>query len=200
MGLLSNGGGGSLASADCPHGLVGNDDGGPGGDRLLDGVELLLEDVIGLTGLALLKRLTNAEDGLKTGGLGASNLLSDDLVGLTEELSALGVANKGPLEAEVDDLLGTDLASVCTVALGADVLGGDEDVGVEHRLGGGDVQADGGDDDLDAALVELHGVEGVRAHVANEVNGAIALPVATNDVLSLGSCFDHLNLSIFVCL
>ena len=191
MGVLGDGGRGSLASADGPHGLVSNDDVGPLIDGGLDGIELSLKHVVGLVCLSLLEGLTNTKDSLEAGCLSAGHLLGNDIVGLTEELSALGVANKGPLEAEVNDLLGTDLASECTVALGADVLGSNENIGVKHRLGGSDVEGDGSDDDLEAVRIEFHSVKGLGAQSAHEVDRAIALPVSSDDVFSLGGGVNH---------
>jgi len=107
------------------------------------------------------------------------------------------VSNESPLKAEVDDLVGAHLASVGAICGSADVLGSYEDFGVEHRFGGGDVEGDRGDNNFNAVLVELHGVESVRAKIANKVNGAIALPVASNDELSLGGCFDHSDYMIW---
>ena len=135
MGLLGDGGGSDLAGTDGPDGLVGDHDGAPVLNGLLDGIELSLQNIVRLTSFTLLNSLTNAKDGLEAGSLRLGDLLGDDIIGLAEELSALGVANEGPLEAEVNDLLGTDLTGEGTVTLGADVLRADEDVGVEHGLG-----------------------------------------------------------------
>ena len=196
MGLLGDLGSGSLAGTNGPDGLVGDDDVGPLVDGCLDGIKLSLEHIVGLVFVSLLKSLTNAKDGLKTSGLSLSDLLGDDFIILTEELSALGVANESPLKAEVDDLLGTDLASEGTVALGADVLGRHEHIRVEHGLSGSDVEGDGSNNDLNAVLVEFHGVEGLSAKGTHEVNGAIGLPVSSDDVFSLGGGVNHCECSV----
>ena len=170
VGILSDGWGGCLSSADGPDGLVGNDEVGPAGDGTLYSVKLSLDDIIGLTSFALLKSLTDAEDDLEAVGLGAGSLGSDHLVSLTVELSALGVTNKGPLKAEVLDLLSRDLSGEGTVATTANVLGSDKHVRVEHGLGGGDVESDRGHDDLNTLSIELESVKGVRAEGADGVN------------------------------
>ena len=104
--ILSDLRGGGLSSADGPDGFVGEDDGAPRvGGLLLDGIELSLEDIVGLSGLALLKSLTNAEDNLESGGEGTLDLDGDHLVGLTVLGATLRVSNDGPFEAEVLDLL-----------------------------------------------------------------------------------------------
>ena len=191
MSVLCDSWGGGLTGADSPDGLVSDDNRAPVGDGGLDSIKLLLEDVICLIGLSLLESLTNAKDDLKVGGLGAGDLLGDSLVSLTEQLSTLGVTNKGPLKTKVDNLVGTDLASEGAISISGGVLGGDELIRVQHRLCGCNVKRNRGDNDLNAVLIKFHSVEGIGAHGANEVDRAIALPVASNDVLSLGGCLDH---------
>ena len=170
MGVLSNRRGGCLAGTDSPDRLVSDYDVGPVLDAGPHGIELLLEDVIRLVCLSLFKRLTNAEDGFESGALGFLNLLGDDLVSLTVELSALRVADNGPLQAKVNDLLGADLASESSVTVSADVLGGDEHVRVEHGFCRGDVKSDGRDNNFDTIFIKLHSVKSVCAHSANKVN------------------------------
>ena len=114
--------------------------------------------------------LANADNRLKIGSLGLGDLLSNDLVSLTEKLSSLGVTDEGPLESKVDNLLSTDLTSESSISASADVLSANEDIRVEHSLSGGDVEGDRGNDNLDAILIELHSVEGVGANGANEID------------------------------
>ena len=52
--------------------------------------------------------------------------------------------------------------------------------------------------DLTALLVPLHGVESVLTNFAHEIDGAVALPVSSNNVLSLDGLFDHLSYSLFL--
>ena len=117
MSVLCDSWGGGLTGADSPDGLISDDNRAPVGDGGLDSIELLLEDVICLIGLSLLESLTNAKDDLKVGGLGAGDLLGDSLVSLTEQLSTLGVTNKGPLKTKVDNLVGADLASEGAISI-----------------------------------------------------------------------------------
>ena len=111
-----------------------------------------------MSSLSLLERLSDTKDDLKAGGVGAPNLLSNDFICFTEEFTALRMTDEGPLKAKVDDLLRADFTSESTVSFGADVLGGDEDILVEHRLCSGDVKGNRSDKDFNATLIELHHV------------------------------------------
>jgi len=168
--LLSNLGGGCLTGADGPDRFVSNNNAVPVGDGASDGIELSLKDIICSSSFSLLESLSNADNRLKIGSLGLGDLLSNDLVSLTEKLSSLRVTDEGPLESEVDNLLSTDLTSESSISASADVLSANEDIRVEHSLSGGDVEGDRGNDNLDAFLIELHSVEGVGANGANEID------------------------------
>ena len=121
--ILSNLGSSNLTSANSPHRLISDNNISPGLDRVFAGIKLLLEDIICLTSLTLLNRLTNAKNSLESSGLSLGYLLGNDIISLTEELSALRVTNKSPLKTEVNDLFSADLTSECTIAFTADVLG-----------------------------------------------------------------------------
>lgn len=126
LGLL---GGGDLAGADGPDGLVGDDDLGPvRADLGLEGGELLGDDVDGLAGLTLLERLATAPDDADAVVGGVLGLGGNDLVGLVEDCSALAVAQDGPGGTGVLELLDGDLTGVGTVGLVVDVLGGDRNL------------------------------------------------------------------------
>lgn len=128
MDLLGLLGGGDLAGADGPDGLVGDDDLAPVGDLGLQGGELGGDDVEGLAGLALLQALAAAPydaDAVLGGVLG---LGGHDLVALAEDRSSLRVAEDGPVDAAVLEVLDRDLAGEGAVRLVVDVLGGDADV------------------------------------------------------------------------
>lgn len=128
MDLLGLLGGGDLAGADGPDGLVGDDDLAPVGDLGLQGGELGGDDVEGLAGLALVQALAATPydaDAVLGGVLG---LGGHDLVALAEDRSPLRVAQDGPVDAAVLEVLDRDLAGEGAVWLVEDVLGGDADV------------------------------------------------------------------------
>lgn len=68
--------GSDLSSSDSPNGLVSNHDVLPVllVDDLGEGLSLTGDDLLGLVGLALLERLTNAEDDLDASGEGSLGL------------------------------------------------------------------------------------------------------------------------------
>ena len=145
LGLL---GGGDLAGANSPDGLVGNDNLAPVGDVGLEGLELLADDLNGLAGLTLLEAFAAAPDDAEAVLSGVLGLEGDGLVRLLENGAALRVAQDGPVDASVLELRDRDLAGEGTVGLVEDVLGGDLDVlgqGLADEL---EVEVRGGDDDL----------------------------------------------------
>ena len=83
-----------LAGADRPDGLVRDHDLRPVvlGERVDDGLELRLDDLLGARGLALGERLADAEDDAQAGVDRGARLLGDDAGRLVEERAALGVA------------------------------------------------------------------------------------------------------------
>jgi hypothetical protein len=182
--LLSNLGRGSLAGADSPDGLVGNDDLGPVLAHLSDGVELSSVDLLGSAGLSLIEELTNTgEDGHAAvdSDLG---LVGDILVGLTEESSSLGVTGESPGDTHILDHLDGELTSVGTVAGEGEVLGGDVDVVADNTLDVRDVQGSGGDDNINLSRVELKLVKDLSGELLGELDSAIALPVASDQQFS----------------
>jgi hypothetical protein len=167
--VLGLGGGGDLAGADGPDGLVGDDDLGPVGELGLERGELLADDVDGGAGLALLEALAAAPDDADAVVGGVLGLGGDDLVGLAEDGTALRVAEDGPVDAGVLELGDGDLASEGAAGLVEDVLGGDGDLLAEELAGGEEVERGRGDDDLcmEELAGEARGVEssGRERHV-----------------------------------
>lgn len=145
LGLL---GGGDLAGANGPDGLVGNDNLGPVGDLGLEGSELLADDLDGLAGLALLEGLAAAPDDADAVLGGVLGLVGDDLVGLLEDGAALRVAEDGPVDLAVEELRDGQLAGEGAVGLVKDVLGSDTNLGAQGVADEDQVDGAGGDDDL----------------------------------------------------
>lgn len=148
MDLLGLLGGGDLAGANGPDGLVGDDDLGPVGDLSLEGGELLADDLDGLAGLTLLQRLAAAPDDAQAVLGGVLGLEGDHLVALAEDGAALGVAQDGPGDAAVLELGDGDFAREGAVGLVEDVLGGNLNARAEALADEEEVQVGGRDDDL----------------------------------------------------
>lgn len=149
MNLLGLLGGGHLAGTDGPDGLVRDDDVLPGGltvQLLLEGSELLGDDVDGLAGLALLEGLAAAPDDAHAVVGGVLGLGGDDGVRVAEVGAALGVAQDGPGDVAVLELGDRDFAGEGTVGLVEDVLRGDLDAGAEVLPDQEEVECWGGDD------------------------------------------------------
>jgi len=191
--ILSNLWRGNLSGSNGPDWLISNDNLSPVGDALLGSIELSLEDIVGLLSLTLLKSLSNAEDGVEANLLGSCQLLGDNGVSLTIELSSLGVTNQGPLEVEVLHLVGADLTSEGSVLVGGDVLGRDLDGGVKTSLHIGDVERDWSHDDFDVVAAHSQTVESLAESLHGR-DGSIALPVSSDNVLALCylGCLYHL--------
>ncbi|EPY42088.1 triosephosphate isomerase (TIM) [Angomonas deanei] len=179
-------GGGDLAGADGPDGLVGEHNLAPGllgelgGDRL----DLSEDHLRGLARLALLQGLANAGDHVETLLVGIQRLLGHNLVGLPVVLTALGVAEDEPVNVKVLEDGHADLTGE-GAALRDGVLGGDHELGVgEGALHEGDVDEGGGDHALDV-VVDLVTVEDAD-ELLNGGLRAVALPVGGGDGLRLG--------------
>ena len=168
-------GGGDLAGADGPDGLVGDDNLAPVLDLLADGGELADDDLHGLAGVALLEGLADAEDDVDAAVDGSLGLLGDEVVGLLEDDTALGVADEGPGDVGVLELGDGDLAGEGTVGLVEDVLGGDLNALAGVLAGEEEVEGGRGDDDLSVG-VDLGVVELVD-DVLDRLNGAVPVRV-----------------------
>lgn len=140
--------GGDLAGANGPDGLVSDNDARPVLDLRLERRELLADDGDGVAGLALLEALAAAPDDTEAVLGGELGLGRHDGVGLGEDGAALRVAEDGPVDVAVLELLDADLAGEGAVGLVIDVLRADLDVlpdGVADEL---EVDGGRGDDDL----------------------------------------------------
>ena len=185
VGSLSNLWGGGLTSADGPNWLVGKHDSAPVGNRVLQGIELALQVLVGFALLSLFKTFTEADHGTESYGLSSSNLGSNLLVCLIKESAPLGVSDDDPLKIEVLELLSTDFSGEGTVAGLAHVLAGNLDFIVEQGLDRSDMDADWSNNDFKLGLVEVSLVEDIVDEVFGALDSAIALPVSTNDHFSL---------------
>ena len=164
-------GGGDLAGADGPDGLVGDDDLAPVLNLLGDGGKLGDDNLHGLVGLALLEGLTAAEDDADAAVNGGLGLVGDEGVGLLEDDAALAVAEEGPGDVGVLELGDGDLTGEGTVGLVEDVLGGDLNALAGVLAGEEEVEGGRGDDDLSVG-VDLGVVELVD-DVLDRLNGAV---------------------------
>jgi len=81
-------------------------------------------------------------------GEGVLELGLEEVIVLLEVLAALRVAEDDPLAPDVGDLLSRELASEGTHALEVAVLGRDLDTVLQASDDRGDVEGDGGNDDL----------------------------------------------------
>lgn len=171
MDLLGLLGGRDLAGADGPDGLVGDDDLAPVLDLLADGGQLRNDDVHGLVGLTLLESLAAAENHADAAVDGSLGLVGDERVALLQDDAALAVAQEGPGDVGVLELLDGDLAGEGAVGLVEDVLRGDLDALAGVLAGEEEVEGGRGDDDLGVG-VDLGVVELVD-DVLDRLNGAV---------------------------
>jgi hypothetical protein len=176
LGLL---GGGNLAGANGPDGLVGNDNLAPVRDLLLEGRKLGADDVDGLAGLALLEGLAAAPDDADAVLGGVLGLGGNVGVGLGEDSAALRVAEDGPCDVTVLELGDRDLAGEGAVGLVEDVLGGDLDLGAEVLAGKEEVERGGSDDDLDV------GIDGGLVQVVDNLLDGRDRPVPGSSCISI---------------
>ena len=180
--LLGLVGGCGFAGADGPDRLIGDD----------DVLELLLadaaqrdlglhaDDLLGDALFSLFEHLTDAEDDLESGVQRGAGAGVDGLVGLTEVLSALGMADNDILDAHLGEHLGGDFAGEgagdCPVA----VLRADVEVGaLAQRKGGFEVGERNAEHNLAAGVLDH------RGKLGDERLGGLAvvihLPVSGND-------------------
>lgn len=187
MNLLRLLGGGDLAGANGPDGLVGDDDLAPVLDLLADGSELVDDNLHGLASVALLEGLTAAQDDVDAAVKGSLGLVGDEGVGLLEDDAALAVAEKGPGDVGVLELRNGDLAGEGTVGLVEDVLGSDLDALAGVLAGEEEVEGGRGDDDLGVG-VDLGVVELVD-NVLDRLNGAVPVRRAAVSY-AVACCYD----------
>ena len=154
LGLIS---GSSLAGADGPDGLVGDDNilQLVSGHAIQRDLDLHTDQLLGHALLTLVEALADADDGLQAAGQRSLGALVDGLVGLGKVLAALAVADDDILNAEVGQHIGRDLAGESTRLLEVDILGADMDVGALGHLDSGDEIGEGNaDDDLAAGVLD----------------------------------------------
>lgn len=114
----------AVFECDLPDGLVGNDDLAPVLDLVRNSLELLGDDVDGGAGLPLLEALTAAQDDADAAVERSLGLAGDESIILLQDGAALRVAEDGPCDAAVLELLSGDLTGEGTVGLVVDVLSG----------------------------------------------------------------------------
>ena len=117
-------------------------------DDVGNSVELSLDDLLGGSVLSLLEGLTDASNDAESGADGSLDLVSDELVAVSEEGSSLRVSEDDPVDVGVLELVGGDLSGEGTRSLGEGVLGGDLGRGVEELLDRKEVERRRSDDDL----------------------------------------------------
>ena len=145
LGLL---GGGDLAGANGPDGLISDDDLAPVRDLGLERLKLLGDDVDGLAGLALLQALAAAPDDANVVLGSELGLGGDNIIRLVQDGAALRVTEDGPCDAKVLELGDRGLASEGTVRLVEDVLGSYLEARSEVLASVGQVGGRGRNDDL----------------------------------------------------
>ena len=180
-------GGGGLAGADGPDGLIGDDHAahlvlGQAGQG---GLHLIGDQLLGDAQLPLTQALAHADDGLQAGLQGGLDLLVDGEVGLVVVLAALGVADDDVLGAHVLEHLGGDLAGIGAGGLVVAGLAADGHPGVPESLDGA-VHIDAGDAQYDLApLVAAQvGLDGLGKGLGLG-EGLVHLPVAGDDRLAV---------------
>mmetsp|Transcript_15471 Transcript_15471/g.36809 ORF Transcript_15471/g.36809 Transcript_15471/m.36809 type:complete len:295 (+) Transcript_15471:690-1574(+) len=183
MGLLRLFGRGDHSRADGPHRLVGYHDLRPVSHLGDEGLDLLLDDVGGLAGLALVEHLANAHRRAEARLLTDVHFVSDDLVCLAVVLSSLRVADERPFETEILDMIHSDLSGVCAHAGLGHVLGADLEASLELLLDHVDVERHGSYHHIDLLGVEFGLVECLTEGLYRRL-GAVALPVAANPWLA----------------
>lgn len=135
-----------------PDGLVGDDNLAPVLDLVRNSLELLGDDVDGGAGLPLLEALATAQDDANAAVERGLGLAGNECVVLLQDGAALRVAEDGPCDAAVLELLGGDLTGEGTVGLVVDVLGGDLEALAEVLAGQEEVERGGSNDDLCRAV------------------------------------------------
>lgn len=120
---------------DSPDGLVGDDDLAPVLDLVRNSLKLLGDNIDGGAGLPLLEALTAAQDDADAAVERGLGLAGNESVVLLQDGAALRVAEDGPCDAAVLELLGGDLTGEGTVGLVVDVLSGNLDALAEVLAG-----------------------------------------------------------------
>jgi hypothetical protein len=117
-------------------------------NRRSNGLELPLDDLVGHALLPLLEALSNTSNDAQTRRDGRLGLVRDELVRVSEEGSALRVAEDDPVDVGVLELVRGDLAGESARGLGEAVLRGDLDGLLERVLDAQEVDRGRSDDDV----------------------------------------------------
>ena len=191
LGLLWRGGD---TGTDSPDWLVGDDDLAPVLNFFANGSELASVDFVSAAGFALVKFLSNASHDLEAVVQGHPDLLGDLDVSLAEDVSALTVAENGPVDAKVFDHGCGGLASVCTSLVQGSVLDRQLNLGAsELLLHLSQVKGAWSNHDLNSAGVESEWLQDLAWESFCEVNATVALPVASYKISS------HLSVYVLLC-
>lgn len=140
------------ANGDSPDGLVGDDNLAPVVDLVRNSLELLGDDVNSGAGLPLLEALAAAQNNADAAVERGLGLAGHERVVLVQDGAALRVAEDGPCDAAILELLGGDLTGEGTVGLVVDVLRGDLNVLAQLLAGWEEVERGGSNDDLCRAV------------------------------------------------
>lgn len=141
---------GHLARANGPDRFIRDDNALPAllADHLVHSLELFGDDISCDALLALFECLAAAEDHADAAIERGLGLAGDELVLLSEDRTALGVAQEGPGDVAIFELGDGYFTGEGTVGLVEDVLRGDFDVGGEVLAGEEEVEGRWGDDDF----------------------------------------------------
>src|SRR5699024_5769407 len=189
--LLRIRGGGDLAGADGPDGLVGEHDLGElfpteAGKRCLE----LVDDVAHVLGrLTNLQRLADADDRGQTMLERGTRLRSDRRIVLTVVLTAFRVTDDREAATQLREHRTGDLTGVRAGVVGRDVLGAIADlqlVTLDDRLHGADVGERRQNRDVDSLVVLLRQSEGKLLHHLDRLEVVeVHLPIARDQGLAL---------------
>ena len=173
---------GSLTGANGPNGLVSNDDLAPVTTNLVENSsELSLVDSLGLTTFALIKLLSDACHHIESILNSDLDLVSNDSVALSEDVSALGVTKNHPVNACILELFCTDFTSVCSILVLRYVLGADLNVASGQILFScQEVKCSRCDDDLNLLGIKLDLLEHLLGEVNCELESSVLFPVSSN--------------------
>lgn len=171
-------GGGGLAGTDGPDGLVGDNNVGPVADLVGVRAHLASNHFVGVASLALLQGLANAGNDLEASGQGMRGLLGDQFIGLLEDGTTLRMAQDDPIDVDVLQHGGRNLASEGTLGLLVGVLSGHTDAAGQQVAGVHQVDGWAADDHLGVG-VQLSIAQSL-ADLSNGLLVTIHLPVSTH--------------------
>src|SRR5215471_17722331 len=100
--------------------------------------DLPVDDLTGLTGIALGEHLPHTNDRMQAGVYGGAGLLLDTLIGLTKKLAAFRVSDNRVGATGIDQHTRGNLTGECTFIFPVDVLRGDRNACAVGFFRGGD--------------------------------------------------------------